>query len=210
MHCTNVRKSCRILVRPTQQHDARHHPIPQHRRRWLGCCHFCCWSPRISVINPCLRQSAVVRDSTRWPQCAVSMTFCQLVRWLWLWRLSKNSSSAMATRTRWRRTPCVWSSHHAAKERHQQVCTWYVWFGAATGRMKTSLTPWALRRSTRTDFRLPYVLTYPFFLDLLIQLIVNFLKGTPLLHQTPPEKKHSFFRSDERYEGSEFTIQSEK
>ena len=58
----------------TQQHDTRHNPTPQHRRHWLGCRHVCCCSSRVSVIHPYLRPSAA-RDSTRWPQCAVSTTF---------------------------------------------------------------------------------------------------------------------------------------
>ena len=62
-----------------QQHDMRHDPTP-HWRRWLGCCHFCCCSPRVSVIHPYVRPSAA-RVSTRWPQCVVSMTFCRLLRW---------------------------------------------------------------------------------------------------------------------------------
>ena len=63
----------------TQQHDIRHNPTPQHRRRWLGCCYFFCGSARVSVIYPHLCPSAARDSSTRWPQCAVSMrTFRQL------------------------------------------------------------------------------------------------------------------------------------
>ena len=72
----NVRKSRRILLygyhTSTQQHDIRHNPTRQHRRRWLGRCHFCGCPARVSVTHPYLRPSAV-RDSTRWPQRAVSM-----------------------------------------------------------------------------------------------------------------------------------------
>ena len=59
-----------------QHHDIRHNPTPQHRLRWLGCCHFCCCSARVSVIfiQSSLRPSAA-RTSTRWPQCVVSMIF---------------------------------------------------------------------------------------------------------------------------------------
>ena len=67
---------------PTQRHSIpiRHDPTPQYRRRWLSCCRFRCCSPRVSVIHPYLRPSAA-RDSTQWPQCALSMTFRQLLRW---------------------------------------------------------------------------------------------------------------------------------
>ena len=53
---------------PTQQHDIPRNPTPHHRRRmaWL--------------LSRLLLLGASKRDSTRWPQCAISMTFGLLLR----------------------------------------------------------------------------------------------------------------------------------
>ena len=59
-------------------------------------------------------------------------------------KLSKKPSVLLASRTRWWRTPRVWSSHAAGEARHQHVCV----VGRNCWRMKTSLTPQALRRSS--------------------------------------------------------------
>ena len=132
----NARKSSCILSRVSHTHTTTRHTTqprtPQHRRRWLVCCHFCCCSARVGEIYPHLCPSAA-HNSTRWPQCGVSMmTFCQLTAALALALATVEETQCLngledemkENARRVKLTPC---------SRKKRGISMYVWLGAGAG-----------------------------------------------------------------------------